>query len=239
MKRTIACVLLGLMTTLSADTLTYRDKKIDGLFLSFSKFRIFFQGWDGEKPEAYDPVRAKIKFDKPAKVTLKLSKSPKKQIQATLIKFAKTKFTFVIDGEEKIIHYRQISSIDVTIDMKEFIQRREEAHEAAGGPKKAFRVAELLEHGKATIVHFHIDEGPSSQRQGNLVHRLCEESRGKAVCKQVTLTGLDDPIAVKLKLATLPQFWFFTPKGAVSSRLTDRFTEEDISEAFKKAVKGK
>jgi len=36
-------------------------------------------------------------------------------------------------------------------------------------------------------------------------------------------------------LKTLPQFWFYTPKGELSQRLAERFTESDLEKALESA----
>jgi hypothetical protein len=36
-------------------------------------------------------------------------------------------------------------------------------------------------------------------------------------------------------IKSLPQFWFYSRSGRLLKKLTDRFTEADIDEAFKEA----
>lgn len=239
MKKCV-CFLLTLSAILWADTLTCKTGKYSGIFTGYSKFRIFFQEWDGVKPEAYDPVRTeRIKFDKPAQIQLTLTKDSKKTISATLTNYSVNKFTFIIDGNKKEIHYRQVARIEARIDTKDFMKRREQALNPDSAKNQVVDIKELLEPGKACIVHFHVESGVSSARQGNLAERLCNDSRGKATYHKITVNGPEDSVAKKYKLTSLPQFLFFNTKGALVSKLADRFTEEDIEAAFNRAKSGK
>lgn len=234
MKKTLFLLLVSLSIVVSADVLQIRSGMLEGVFSGYNKFRIQFQAWDGNKVEIYEASKVnKLTLDKPLKVQVFLTRAPKKPISAMLKGYYNMKFTFEMEGDEKVIHYNQISKIEYNVSIGEFMKRRDEAKN--GGPKTS--VKDMIEEGMATIIHFHCDNGPASQRQGNLCERLCKESRGKAVYKRIVVQDLNDPIAKRYKLQSLPQFWFFTPKKAVFVKLSDRFTEEDIENALKGSIR--
>ena len=234
MKRTISLLLVFLSLAVSADVLHLKTGTQEGVFSGYSKFRLRFQAWDGDKVEVYEPSKInKLVLDKPIKVQVVLTRAPKKVNPALLKGYNNMKFTFEMEGEEKVLHYNQIGKIDYTVSIGEFMKRRDEAKN--GGPQ--ISVKEMIEEGMATVIHFHCDDGPASQRQGNLCERLCKESKGKAVYKRIVVKDLNDPLAKRYKLQSLPQFWFFTPKKAVFVKLSERFTEEDIEKALKGAIR--
>ena len=234
MKKTIFYFLISLSLVVSADVLHLKTGKQEGVFSGYNKFRIRFQTWEGDKVDVYEPSKInKLELDKPLKVQVVLTRSPKKPIPAMLKGFDNMKFTFEMEGSEKVIHYNQIAKIDYNVSIGEFMKRREELKN--GGPQVS--VKEMLEEGMATVIHFHCDEGPASQRQGNLCERLCKDSKGKAVYKRIVVKDLNDPLAKRYKLQSLPQFWFFTPKKAVFVKLSERFAEEDIEKALKGAIR--
>ena len=234
MKRARFLLLFFLALAVSADVLHLKTGKQEGVFSGYNKSRLCFQAWDGDKVEIYEPLKVnKLVLDKPLKVQVVLTRALKKPIPALLKGFDNMKFTFNMEGEEKVIHYNQIAKIDYNVSIGEFMKRRDEAKN--GGSQTS--VKEMIEEGMATIIHFHCDEGPASQRQGNLCERLCKESKGKAVYKRIVVKDLNDPIAKRYKLQSLPQFWFFTPKKAVFVKLSERFAEEDIEQALKGAIR--
>ena len=234
MKKALFLLLAFLSLAVTADVLQLKMGTQEGVFSGYSKFRLRFQAWDGDKVEVYEPAKInKLVLDKPLKVQVVLTRAPKKTIPALLKGFNNMKFTFEMEGEEKVLHYNQIGKIDYTVSIGEFMKRRDEAKN--GGPQVS--VKEMIEEGMATVIHFHCDDGPASQRQGNLCERLCKESKGKAAYKRIVVKDLNDPLAKRYKLQSLPQFWFFTPKKAVFVKLSDRFTEEDIEKALKGAIR--
>ena len=234
MKKALFLLLAFLSLAVTADVLQLKTGTQEGVFSGYSKFRLRFQAWDGDKVEVYEPAKInKLVLDKPLKVQVVLTRAPKKTIPAVLKGFNNMKFTFEMEGEEKVLHYNQIGKIDYTVSIGEFMKRRDEAKN--GGPQVS--VKEMIEEGMATVIHFHCDDGPASQRQGNLCERLCKESKGKAAYKRIVVKDLNDPLAKRYKLQSLPQFWFFTPKKAVFVKLSDRFTEEDIEKALKGSIR--
>ena len=235
MKRLIITLFALAVSTGFADMLYLKNGKQEGVFSGYQKFRLRFQAWDGDKIDVYEPSKInKLELDKPVKVQIVLTRSPKKSATALLKGFDNMKFTLEMEGSDKVLHYNQIARIDYSVSIGEFMKRRDEAKN--GGPQVS--VKDMLEDGKATIIHFHCNSGPASQRQGNLCERLCNDSKGKAVYKRIEVKDLNDPVAKRYRLQSLPQFWFFNSKKAVFVKLADRFAEEDVEKAFK-GVTGK
>lgn len=93
-----------------------------------------------------------------------------------------------------------------------------------------------LRKGVVNVVHFHYAPAHSSVRQGNYVEVLSRKSGGRVVVQRVVVPDFNAPICAAKDLKALPQFWFYSRSGALSSKLTDRFTESDIEAALKKAL---
>jgi hypothetical protein len=234
MKKALFLLLAFLSLAVMADVLQLKMGTQEGMFSGYSKSRLHFQGWEGEKEEVYEPAKVnKLVLDKPMKVQVFLTRSPKKPISAMLKGFDNMKFTLEMEGSEKVIHCNQITKIDCNLSIGEYMKRRDAAKN--GGQQAS--VKEMLEEGMATVIHFHCDDGPASQRQGNLCERLCKDSKGKAVYKRIVVKDLNDPIAKRYKLQSLPQFWFYTPKKSIFVKLSERFTEEDIEKALKGSIR--
>ena len=92
-----------------------------------------------------------------------------------------------------------------------------------------------LEKGKVSIVQFHQPGSISSERQGNSVSTLVRDSKGKLSFKRIVVPKGGTAVAKQYSVTSLPQFWFYDAQGKLSSKLTDRFTDQDITEAVKKA----
>lgn len=87
------------------------------------------------------------------------------------------------------------------------------------------------------VVHFHYAAAHSSVRQGNYLEVLARKSNGRVVIHRIVVPGWNAPVCVAKGVKSLPQFWFYNREGELSSKLTDRFTENDIDTALKKALR--
>ena len=92
-----------------------------------------------------------------------------------------------------------------------------------------------IQKGVVNIVHFHLTQSLASTREGNYVEALTRKSGGRIVLLRIVIADWKAPICKDLGLESLPQFWFYSPSGAQSGKLTQRFTESDIDEALSKA----
>ncbi len=233
-RHLLFATLLALAAT--ADTLVTTSDTIQGFFAGTADNAILFQQWDASKPTKYDAhdVR-KMDLDKPVEAKLFRSSSKKDFEAVTVRKFSKGKLSVVQKGEKKQIQLNMINRIEVPqMDMATFMARRKAAQSAKESPEEGKPVSakSVLTDGKANIVHFHVEDGPSSQRQGNLAERLCNDTRGRVVYHKITVVP-DDATCQKNKLQTLPQFWFYDRSGKLVKKLDNRFSEEDITQAFK------
>lgn|GEM_PF-1220719 len=93
-----------------------------------------------------------------------------------------------------------------------------------------------LRKGVVNVIHFHYAQAHSSVRQGNYVEVLSRKSGGRVVVQRIVAPDWNAPICKAKELKTLPQFWFYSRSGALSSKLTERFTEADIEAALRKAL---
>lgn len=96
-------------------------------------------------------------------------------------------------------------------------------------------VESQLKEGVVNVIHFHYAPAHSSVRQGNYVETLARNSRGRVVVQRIVVPDWNAPICTAKEIKALPQFWFYSRSGKLSSKLTERFTESDIDTALKKA----
>jgi len=235
-----------LALTLPADELRLANgDRLQGAFLGLdAKGKVSFQRFGDAKPWE-GPVQSvkRLKLDKPVKVTFFSASEPKKGVKATLSGAKDGNFRLTLPGDAKPqeLPTFRIAKIEVALDMADFLRRSEEfrQREAEATEDKVPDLAELLQPGKAAIVHFHTPSLEVNERQGRLAQRLCEDSNGKAIYLEILVSDLKSQTAKKYKLKSLPQFWFYDGGGKQSSRLDRKFTEEEIEAAFRRALKGR
>ena len=227
-------MLMAIAVMAFADTLETKINKMEGMFTGFSQNRIHFHPWDGEVADMMDPSRVTSLTVKPATlINLYTTRNPKAPQEALLTGFAKQKFQFVIDGKPTEIPFRQVNRIERSIDTAEFMRRKRYAET---GETMVVRVTDLLEVGAVTVIHFHSDGSKESEDKGAFCEQLCKDSLGKAVYKKIVVSGPTDPLIKRYRLEQLPQFWFFSSRKAVSSRLIEKTETEDIESALKQAL---
>jgi hypothetical protein len=99
-------------------------------------------------------------------------------------------------------------------------------------------IEEHLKKGFINIVHFHNPKLLPSIREGNYVEALAAKPMNRIVILRIVTPGFEAPVCEALGIKSLPQFWFYDPRGRLAKKLTDRFTEGDIDEALKLARHG-
>lgn len=230
---------LALSTT--ADILIVGDKEVSGVFSGFEKKRVLFQEWQKETPDKYDIAQVeRLRLDKPMRISFAYTRDIRRKLPGILHGIRKNgDFDIEENGKRTRIPSWKLARVEATVDMQDFMLRREAAmnQEADEGDKNSYvEVEKALKPGQVLVVHFHQPGSAASERQGNYIRRLCENSRGKAVYQQVRVApNPDDPNIRHYELQTLPQFWFYTPKGELSERLAERFTEPDLKKALESA----
>ena len=152
--------------------------------------------------------------------------------------YAKPDFVFEQDSRETRLPGAQVAAIDMELDFGRVMKQGA----APADEEEAVDIESLAEPGLTTIVHLHpVGEGfepvglMASTRSGNYLAGLEKKYRGRVVVKKVDITSWDCPTAKKYNITALPQFWFYDSTGALSEKLTERFTTDDIDAALKKA----
>ena len=222
----------------TADTLTLRNQKLQGVFNGFAKGKITFQAVNEEKAASY-PIGdvQKLKLDPPLKVSLYTSSNKKTAIPAIFRGYNKNKFSFLIGEEKKTFQYNMLEKIETSSDIGSYMKRMEAAKnsEPQESEDKPASVKSRLQLGKVNIIHFHVADSAGSIRQGNLAERIAKDSHNRVVYHQIKVSGPDDPTCAKYKLTSLPQFWIYDRSGKLAQKLDERFDERDIATAVKAA----
>lgn len=244
MGKLFSVFLLAVFSLLPADDLHLGGKKAhEGIFLGLSdNGKISFQVYGEETPQEFSTKKVTaILLDQPVKVRFYPKRNAKKFRSGQFFGMKNNRFLLHFTGEkeEQEISLLQLYKLEVELDMKVYLKRMENYRrrkaEALAEQKKA--AAEFLVPGRLVVLHFVSPQVAANSRQGNLAHRLCADSTRFAQYVPVLIESLESPIARKNALQSLPQFWFYTAQGTLSSKLSGRFTDEDIETAFRKAGK--
>ncbi|MCK5803060.1 MAG: hypothetical protein KAI66_09520 [Lentisphaeria bacterium] len=243
MKRIAACVAIlaaALQLPASADTIQIGEKTREGLFQGYAKGRFVFHPFDGKPLKAKQQTVERLTLDKPLQAKLKRRSSGKSTV-IELHGYRKGKLHFAVGGKKRAERISGVSTVQVEnkMSMQEYMTRAEKQREDKDEEAvEDCDPAAKLTPKKVNIIHFHDPESPSSVRQGGYAARLAEDSRGKVVFRQI-LAPPGSNAAKTNKLATLPQFWFYSRKGKLVAKLTERYTPEDFKKAIKKSLRRK
>ena len=217
-------------TAVADDILLQGSEIAQGTFTGFKNSTFLFDRAGVEQREPAVRVRS-IVLDPPAKVTL-WPKGKRKIENATLRSYSGSRFYYSQGGKDEEIPSMQVNSIEVGLDFARAAAAQPAKPEA---PTAAFDVESAVKPGVVTIVHFHIKTAVASIREGNYADALARDSKGKIALVRVEVPDWDTDLVKKYQLTTLPQFWFYDRNGALAVKVTDRFTEQDIDSALKKA----
>jgi len=240
----LALFFLCLALSAMADVLVVSGKEVAGVFCGFEKKRVLFQEWQKDTPDKYDIAQVeRLRLDRPMRVSFAYTRDVRRKLSGVLHGIKGDEFDLEENGKRIRIQNWKLARVEATVDMQDFMLRREAALNPEVGEddkNSHFEVEKVLKPGQALVVHFHQPGSAASERQGNYIRRLCENSRGKAIYHQVKVApSPDDPNIRRYELQTLPQFWFYTPKGVLSQRLAERFTESDLEKALESARRGR
>ncbi len=230
------------LSLLHADELQLDGRKpLKGIFLGISeRGKISFQVYGEETPRAFSSAKVtEITLDKPVKVHC-FQKRNQKHARAGLFSGmhnGQCRFRFSGENRDQEISLLQISKLDVELDMKHFMIRMQDARrkQAEKIAEKKIAAEEFLVPGRISVLHFTFPELSVNSRQGNLAQRLCEDSSRPAEYVQILIDSLESVLARANALDSLPQFWFYSSEGGLVVKLTGRFTDEDLEQAFRKA----
>ncbi len=240
----LALLFLCLALPVAADVLVVDGRELAGIFCGFDKKRLAFQEWREGAPGQHDiALVERLRLDRPVRVSFAYAKNSRQKQAGVLHGFKDGDFDLEAAGRRLQLPDWKLARLEAVFDMRDFMLRREAALNPAPGPggkNGHFEVSTALKAGQALVVHFHQPGSAASERQGNYVRRLCDDSRGRAIYHQVKVEPKpDDPNIRHYDLQTLPQFWFYTPAGVLSRRLAERFTESDLEDALESARRGR
>ncbi|MDD3695593.1 MAG: hypothetical protein PHG44_06445 [Lentisphaeria bacterium] len=233
---------LALQLALRGDELLFSGQRLQGIFLGMDKASsLSFQVFGEEQPRsiAFRKISS-LSLDKPLPVGYALRNQGKKLHRGSLHGYVSPNFLLQAPGEAKP---RQVSAMQLLhlkydLDMRDYMLRMQAfRQEQAAQQGKADAARSFPLPGKTTVVYFGDVQLQVNARQANLCQRLCEESKKPAAYVPLLLASTQEALAKELGLKTLPQFWFYKADGTISSKLSGRFTEADIENAFKKAAK--
>ena len=236
--------IVALLTALQADELRLDGKmKQQGIFLGIAENgRVSFQVYGKDNPQEFASAKIdEIILDKPVKVRCYQKRNRKVVTQGMFkgMKNGQYKIAFSREKNDRLLSRLELHKLEVDLDMKYYMtrmeaNRRQKAEEFAG---KKLAAADFLSPGRLSILHFTSPEVMVNSRQGNLAKRLCESSRRPAEYVEILVDSLEGKVAQANSLASLPQFWFYDSGGKLLVKLTGRFTDGDIEEAFRRAGK--
>ena len=206
-------------------------KTEEGFFIGYERGAIKFMNAEKKTLHLSPSAVGKLILEKPLKARLE-SKAKRGAMQdVTVTGFEQGQFVF--EGLPKMPLY-QVSVLRIdSLDMGRSTEDLGGVDIASKGDE--VDVASLVVTGKITVVHFHAPGVVSSERQGGFLLRKAEESKGRVVVKRIVVPD-NSPVARQYKLEWLPQFWFYHADGRLSSKLSQRFADQDIVDAINKAA---
>lgn len=222
-----------------------RKKPLQGIFLGISeRAKVSFQVYGEDAPRDFAAGNIDgISLDKPVKVRCFLKRNRTQARNGLFNGMMDGKFQIRFSGEQKDqeISLLQLHKLEVDLDMKHYMTRMEKARveKAKSIADERQKAEDFLSPGKISVLHFTSPELSVNSRQGNLAKRLCEDNSRSAEYVQILVDSLDSKLAKANALESLPQFWFYNSRSRLSAKLTGRFTDDDIEQAFRKASRGR
>jgi hypothetical protein len=178
----------------------------------------------------------KLTLDKPLKAKMEMKTRRNAQDDVVLTGFEQGMFLIERAGKPEKVSLFGVAELRIELSNNRSMNELKEK-DSVISKGEAVDLSKVPEDGKITILHFHQPGLVSSERQGNYVETLEKSSKGKIVLKRVVVPDGSAPVAKQLNMTSFPQFWFYGKNGQVAAKLTDRFTEQDINDAVKKASK--
>lgn len=209
---------------------------VEGFLLSYDKGTFNFMTQEKKTVHERPSAVKKITLDKPLKGSLELKTKRGGKDEIMLVGFDGGNFIISRGGREEKLPSINVAAIhldsgnarsmDELSDGDNIISKGEEVD-----------LAHVAEAGKVTVLQFHQPGVITSERTANYLAALVRQNKGKVVFKRIVCEKGTEPVARQNKVATFPQFWFYNKSGQLNEKLTDRFTEQDILDAIKKASK--
>jgi hypothetical protein len=214
------------------DTLALRGgTTFQGVFTRFKQDKFYFQPEGGKEIIELRVKVFELKLDPPANVVVKPN-GKKKRDDLKLIGYEESTFRF---SGGVTMASPTVSSIQMGLDFNRPVSSAGSA--TVSGSTDNLDIASLVEMGVVTVIHFDLPSVVASVRQGNYIAALAGDSKGKIKVVKVPLGSFDTALAKKYGITSAPQFWFYNSAGKLVTKLTERFTEEDIGQALKEAMR--
>lgn len=204
---------------------------LEGIFLGFEGGA--FQLMNKEQKTVRQLVAATMSINlDPAREVTVTPRAGKPETM-TLVRFDKGQFIFQRNGLEAARPLSLVRKIEVPFSAQGNVDDLNAKVVPADAPPPAPDA--LADPGHPTIVHFHYPKSMASVRQGSLAATLVRDSRGTVTLRKVEIADWTAPAVEQYALKSLPQFWFYNARGELVAKLVDRFTDEDITSALRKA----
>jgi hypothetical protein len=224
-------MVLVLAVCASADQLTLvTGQVVTGQFVGFKNHQFVFQDSAGAERKDFAAGVKNLKVDAPIKVSAHLMSQSMNE--ALFTGYDKFNVRLIKDGREFSEPATLLKRIDLAFDAQRTVEDISVVVISRG---EAVDIEQSLKPGRVNVVFFHFPQAHSSVRQGNYVELMARESRGRTVILKLLIPGWEAPVCMERGIKSLPQFWFYSRSGRLLKKLTDRFTEADIDEAFKEA----
>ena len=221
---------------LLADELLIKDSPhLKGTFEGFKNDRISFAPSTGPKSQTPLLRVESLTVSPPAKVTVK-PRSGKKMEDVKVVSYTNRTFTIEQNGRTVQMPSASISMIETEIDLSRAMALQAEG-QVQTAPNENASVESLVQTGRVTVVHFHMQSVIASVRQGNYVQGLANQSHGKIKLAVVTLDDFNAPMAIRNQIQAVPQFWFYNKSGRLAGKLVGRFEESEIDRMLRDAKK--
>lgn len=229
-----AAALLGLAGAAgAADRLTLTDKsEHDGTFDGYGNGRFEFTTTDGERLREPHARVAELTVSPPVAARVK-RRGGKDLDGAVFSGYRGQTFYLTHGGESMALPGLRVAAIQPEADFKRAMQHVGDAD--AGMTLRDADLASLVATGQTTVIHFHMASVAASVRQGNYLQALAAKHKADTRFVRVTLADWNDPAARKFGITSVPQFWFYDDQGALSAKLVDRFTTDDLETALRAA----
>ncbi len=207
---------------------------VQGFFLGYDKGTFNFMTRDKKTMHERPSAVKKVTMDKPLKASLELKTKRGGRDDVIFAGFELGNFIIVRSGKEEKLPVLNVAAIHVDSGNERNMDELSDGDNIISKGEET-DLSHVAEAGKVTVVHFHQPGIVSSEREGNFLTALVRQSKGKLVYKRIVCEKGTEPVAKQYKVASFPQFWFYNKSGQLNEKLTDRFTEQDIGDAIKKA----
>ena len=201
---------------------------VTGKFVGFRNYRFVFQERGGKEREEYAAAVRNLRVDPPVRVAAKLVAGSMDDV--LFAGYEKFNVRLIRNGREFDEPATLIKQVDMAFDVQHTVESPGVYVISHG---EEVDIDKALTAGRINVVFFHFPEAHSSVRQGNYIELLARQSQGRVVVQKIIIANWQAPICKALQLTSLPQFWFYSPSGRLIKKLTERFTEADIDDAFK------